>query len=194
MKFRVLLVSLSALLLQAALGLADAQKWMQPGPLVPSATLVDQDGKAVAFSELVAQRDLVLSFFFTGCSAVCPTDSLQLEKVRQLVAMRSGSAGDLARSPIFVSVALDPAGDTPQAMREYAARLSITSGTAQGWYMLGGDETQLEKVWRSFGQPLDGAAAHDSMFWVGQVEKNRWTRISALAEPRVVADLLGQTE
>ncbi len=95
-------------------------------------TLVDQDGRTVTQDSFAGKWRLMF-FGFTHCPDICPTDL-----ARNAQALRAFEAADPARAakvqPIFVSV--DPARDTPAAMKAFVANfpprlVGLTGSEAQ---------------------------------------------------------------
>jgi len=84
------------------------------GPFVGGPfALVDQNGKARTDAEFRGQYLLVF-FGYTHCPDVCPTTLQTLTEALD----KLGGAGEKV-TPIFITI--DPARDTPQALKEYAA-------------------------------------------------------------------------
>ena len=114
-------------LLGMALGSAALRTLAAPAPADQDATLfprnfegmplVDQDQRRFSFQALQG-RVLLVHFVYTGCSTTCPLQTLELAKVQ-----RALSAADAPRVH-FVSVTLDPLGDTPAALKAFALRMS----------------------------------------------------------------------
>jgi len=92
----------------------------RPAPVV---TGTDQEGKTFSTSALDGSYWLA-SFMFTTCQTVCPA----LNSIQTDLAKTYASKGLR-----FVSISTDPANDTPEAIRAYAARYGATPGT---WWML----------------------------------------------------------
>ncbi len=93
--------------------------------------LVDQTG-AEFRSEALTGRIVVVSFFFTQCSGVCPiTTGNLLNAARQL-----GDASDV----LFLSFSVTPDLDTPDILREHAAQLRIPTAR---WRLLTGDRDAI---------------------------------------------------
>jgi protein SCO1/2 len=78
-----------------------------------SFTLTDQNGQSRSDGEFRGKLMLVY-FGFTHCPDVCPLD---LQKMSKAMAQLGGEADQVV--PIFVTV--DPARDTPEAMRDFVA-------------------------------------------------------------------------
>ncbi len=104
-------------------------------------TLIDQSGQRVSDTDFAGQYRIVY-FGFTYCPDVCPVD-LQVIGA----GLRRFEESDAARSarvqPIFISV--DPARDTPDAIRAYVANFHPRL------IGLTGSEQEIADVARAFG-------------------------------------------
>jgi protein SCO1 len=160
--------------------------WTKRGPEIPSVNLIDQDGKSWRLSELIDNRPVIVSFFFTGCKTVCPVQTAVMQKVMDRLGMQKGNL----EKPLFLSISLDPLGDTPDTMRGFIEQFGIKVGTSENWLFLSGSFEELEPVWRAFEQPVNDAGPHDQMLWIGQPLKGSWTRASALAPELELAKLV----
>jgi protein SCO1/2 len=76
-------------------------------------SLVAQDGRRVTERDL-AGRFVLITFGYTHCPDVCPTDLLAMAQALEAL----GPAGERIQ-PVFVTV--DPARDTPDVLAEYVA-------------------------------------------------------------------------
>ena len=114
----------------------------------PDFALVDQDGKPVSLASLRGQV-VLLDFVYTHCPGPCPIlTSSHVEVQRAL-------PPELAAKVRFVSISLDPARDTPAALRAYA--------TARGadlarWSFLTGPPDQVAGVLERYGVGAKPAA------------------------------------
>ena len=103
---------------------ADAVTFTETGtgqPLVGGPfQLVDQDGRAVDQSMLNGKWSLVF-FGFTYCPDYCPTTLAALEATQRQL-------GDKAKDVQIVFVTVDPARDTPQAMKDYLSSDGFPEG------------------------------------------------------------------
>jgi len=107
--------------------------------------MVNQDGQAVDQTLLDGKWSLVF-FGFTYCPDYCPTTLTGLAATKQ----RMGAAADDLQI-VFVSV--DPARDTPQALKDYLA----SDGFPEGVIGLTGTDEQIAevaKVYRAFYQKV----------------------------------------
>lgn len=84
---------------------------------VPDFTLVDQRADTLRASDLEGTI-WVTSFIFTNCSGVCPLITTRMAGLRDFLLSR-GLLGGKVR---LVSISVDPARDTPEVLREFAAR------------------------------------------------------------------------
>lgn len=109
----------------------------------PEFALQDRLGKTVRLSELQG-RTVLLSFIFTQCSSACP---LLTQGMRQL-------QGQLAKAGLFparvalVSVTVDPARDTAEALERYAQRFEARPG----WYFLRDQPERLQPMLAAYNE------------------------------------------
>ncbi|AET32215.1 SCO family protein [Pyrobaculum ferrireducens] len=103
-------------------------KYMCTNFTIPHVSLADQNGSRVEFPP---PGPYVVTFGYTTCPDVCPLVFLVLNKTQYLTGL-----------PAYV-VTVDPAGDTPERLRAYAA------ATGYRFVFLTGE--QVEVLWRSFG-------------------------------------------
>ena len=179
----------------AALGLACADGWAPMATAqdasgrvaVPDARLLDQGGGAHRLRTLCDQS-VVIGFFYTGCSTVCPPQTAALRALRERLDAR-GAQGAPTR---VLSISVDPLGDSPEAMRAYARRFDLRLGLAAGWLMLTGAPHELARAWKAFDVPVGDPSAHSSLLWLGANRPNRWTRANALTPAERLVDLIRQ--
>jgi cytochrome oxidase Cu insertion factor (SCO1/SenC/PrrC family) len=164
--------------------------WMA-GPVIPEVTLQDQDGKSWRLDELVKGRSVVVNFFFTGCSAICPTQTLHVAEIGKALQQESSH---FKSQPLILSIALDPLGDTPESMKQFANHLGVTPGEQSNWLMLTGQANDLEKVWNSFDQLSDSPEQHSAIVWIGQPQNGRWTRASSLSPVDQIVAIVAEPE
>lgn len=164
-------------------------RWKTPGPTLPDAIILDQDGNTHNFATLAGRGPVLVGFFFTGCRTICPTQVARLAALQEM--SKDLSIGE---RPSLILVSLDPLGDTPQSVREFAARFDIKLSGADRFVMLTGEISELSKVWQAFDQPQGNAAAHTAQFWIGFPSQKRWTRIDSMAPPSTLLNLLSQAD
>lgn len=170
--------------LMAGLAAGFASPGLAEGILLPPVVLVDQSGARRALWEITRQRPVVLSFFFTGCTTICPPQTAAMQLLQEELAGWSGPR------PMLLSVTLDPFGDTPEAMRAYADRFGLDLGPQHGWLLLGGDPRALLRVWRAFEQAESRPEDHSALIWLGAPGGRGWRRVGALTPPDRLAAML----
>lgn len=81
-------------------------------------TLTDQDGRRVTSADLIKGPTLIY-FGYTSCPDVCPTDVANLASTTEILAKKGINV-----TPVFITI--DPARDTPAAMKAYVRAMSPT--------------------------------------------------------------------
>lgn len=146
-----------------------------PLPMIgpaPDFTLTAQDGRRVALADLRGKA-VAVAFIYTSCSDVCP---LLTEKMAQV----QGELGqDFGRGVAFVSITVDPARDTPEALRQYAAG---HGADVAGWSFLTGSEAAVRAVARGYGVVVAKGAggAPDHTLLTTLVDKRGLMRVQYL--------------
>ena len=143
--------------------------------------LLNQRGDEVAFySDVLRDKVVLINFIFTQCTDACPTQTARLAEVQSLLAERVG------RDVALVSISVDPEHDTPQVLREYAARF----GARDGWVFLTGSKSDVDDVLRRLGQLAPSREAHTTLFIVGNVAAGHWMKVHPDAAPSEIARLV----
>lgn len=143
----------------------------------PDLPLVNQDGESMLFySDLIADKKVVINVFFTSCVGVCPMLSQKMAAVQRELGDRLGKEVRL------VSISVDPKTDTPQRLKAYAARFEARPG----WYLLGGDKENVDGVLQKLGQYVKDKEGHSNILLVGNLETGRWKKVFGLAPAKEV--------
>ncbi len=87
----------------------------------------ERDGSLVS-SESLKGQPYVVSFFFTQCPSICVTQNQKLKELQE--------AFD-GQDVKFLSISVDPENDTPEKLREYAARFGADP---KQWLFLTADD------------------------------------------------------
>ncbi len=119
-----------------------------PSPLAdigpaPEVRLTDSEGKPFDLAKLHGKA-VIVSFIFTSCNGTCPLTTAALAKVRD----RLETEGLWGKDVEFVSISLDPANDTPGALKLYA---SIYHARPETWHFLTGPVEEVDRVVKSWG-------------------------------------------
>lgn len=104
----------------------------QPASLA-GLSLTDHRQRGVLPSELTG-RPVLMHFVFTGCSTVCP---LQLQELREV---HDALPPDVRQRVVFLSVTLDPVGDSLPVLAAHARRQGVDR---PGWRLVGGSPEQV---------------------------------------------------
>jgi protein SCO1/2 len=108
----------------------------RPPPLpvywpAPAFALIDQDGDTLRRADLRGKVWLA-SFIFTHCTDFCPRVTQEMARLRDSLRAQ----GMLGRTVRLVSFSVDPARDTPDVLRAYAAKFG--GSPAPEWAFLTG--------------------------------------------------------
>lgn len=123
---------------------------------LPRFALTNQSGEVIRAEQLNG-RLAIISFIFTRCYDVCPLVTGQLARTQTELA-----AAGLSSTVRFISITLDPGTDTPEVLREYAARFGADSTT---WDFLTGDPDEVRRLVHALGVSVirqTGNVGHDS--------------------------------
>lgn len=139
---------------------------------IPDLLVQDQDGIERRFyTDLIKDKVVILSFFFTSCPSFCPRMNLRLQRLQKILGDRLG------KEVFFVTVTKDPATDTVPRLKDWGKKLDIKSG----WTMVTGDLKNVGKIVYDFtGDPL-GPDMHNTMFVIGNDKTGNWADLSGLA-------------
>lgn len=130
--------------------------------------VVTRDGRTLRFfSDVLKDRVVLISLFYTNCESACPLTADKLAKVQEQL------GDDLGRNIFLISLSLDPARDTLQAVKKFAEKFQ----PKDGWLFLTGDVDHVTTITRRLGQTGDQVEAHPVYFMIGNVKIARWAKI-----------------
>ncbi len=105
--------------------------------------LIERSGETVTSEDLLGQPYIV-SFFFSTCPSIC------IQQNQKLKELQDAFAGEGVR---FVAISVDPENDTPERLREYAARFGADQ---EQWLFMTGDLTYIRRIGAEiYRQPVD---------------------------------------
>jgi protein SCO1/2 len=87
-----------------------AQGPKAPTLTIPAFELIDFTGRAHTRASLLEGKVSIVDFFFTNCPLACPVMTGQMQELQKKLA---------GTGVQFVSFSIDPANDTPDALRAY---------------------------------------------------------------------------
>ncbi len=138
--------------------------------VVPDVTVVDMDGHEATLDDVLGvQEPLMLNFIFTTCGTICPVMSATFARVQ---AELKGSE----RPVRLVSVSIDPAHDTPEKLRQYAARM----GARPGWRLVTGRLDDIIAIEKAFGAWDGSKFSHRPLTFMRPSAGAGWARVDGL--------------
>ena len=100
---------------------------------VPPFSFIDRNGRPFTDKQ-VEGKVLVVDFFFTRCTTICPRMSVQMQQLQ--LKLDDAAYDDI----VFLSHTVDPEHDTPQVLDAYARKLQADSAR---WKFLTGNKADL---------------------------------------------------
>jgi len=168
----------------AAPAAADNARW--GAGYFPNVTLTTEDGAPVRFyDDLIKGKIVAINLIYTTCKYACPLETARLSQVAKLLGDRMG------RDVFFYSITIDPDHDTPEVLKEYAAKY----GAGPGWTFLTGKKEEVELISRKLGLYAppnpSNPDGHTPMLVIGNEETGQWMRNSALDNPKFLSRTIG---
>ena len=111
---------------------------LDPPRPTPDFTLTDQTGQKVSMADQRGKL-VLLTFIYTNCPDVCPLITQNLNQALQML----GTERDDVR---VLAVSVDPEGDTPKSVDEYAKAHHLLPE----FHYLIGSRDELTKVWKAY--------------------------------------------
>ncbi|WP_435020809.1 SCO family protein [Tundrisphaera sp. TA3] len=175
--------ALSLAALPTALGLAGCSSRGEAGEApeprmtdrLPDTPLVGHDGRAARFySDLVADRPVLINFMYARCQGSCPATVGLLRRLRPEITRVAGAEVRI------LSVTLDPAHDTPRILADYARANAPEEPGLCEWRFLTGKPGDVDSLRRALGywdpNPRVDAdrSQHAAMLTFGNDRLDRW--------------------
>jgi protein SCO1/2 len=120
-----------------------------------------------------------LTFVYTSCAGTCPLTTRKLKRL--------DAALDKAHRPLdLVVVSLDPAHDTPEAVKAWRARYQLED--ARRWHVLVGEDAQVRTLtmllnFKYTTNPESGVILHDNAVFLIAPDGSVKTSMSSLDQP-----------
>lgn len=144
---------------------------------LPDVTLLDQHGRPVALTSLLAPgTGVALNFVFTTCSTICPVMTATFSRMRT-------DLGPDAEGLRLVSISIDPDHDTPLVLKDYASRF----GSGRDWAFLTGDGAQVVRVQKAFDAFAGDKTNHRALTFLRAPGRAEWARITGFASAAELA-------
>ena len=143
--------------------------------------LVDQNGGTRRlYSDLLADKSVIIDFMFTSCTGVCPVMSRTFAHLQDWLGDRLG------RDVHLISISVDPENDTPEKLAEYAARYKAKPG----WYFLTGSKENVEAALLKLGHKAGNRENHQNLFLIGNDRTGLWKKAFGLAKPEEIVPVV----
>jgi protein SCO1 len=132
--------------------------------------LVNQDGQKVRFKALLESGDpVVLNFIYLNCTTICPTLSAGYATLQT----RLGAG---SRKVHLISITIDPARDTPEALKAYMQRFRAKPG----WDCLTGTRADIDKAMHGMNTFIPDLPSMVPITLIRPAGSAKWTRIFGL--------------
>jgi len=179
---RTLAMAMAAILLLVASLVFAADEEARAREYFTNLELINQDGETVRFfDDVLKDKVVVINFVFTNCEGACPLIT------HKLTLVRDGLEGKIGNPIQFVSLSLDPARDTPAAMKEFAQKHNADH---EGWIFLTGKSENLDNIIQRLGQFTDDIEQHSTMMLAGNVNAAHWMKIQPQEMPPQIVEKL----
>lgn len=147
---------------------------------IPDIAVQDQTGKSLNFyTDLVKGKVVAINFVFTTCTTICPPLTATFRRVQQQLAEQNSSAQ-------LISVSVDPAIDTPERLRDFAAKFKAEPG----WAFVTGSTSDINSLLQQLGVAVTNKNDHTPMILIGNDEAGYWTRAYGLSSPTSLVKLI----
>ena len=159
-------------------GLSDATS--TSSSRIPDVRVYDQNGNALRFyTDLVKGKTVAINFIFTTCTTICPPLTATFRRVQQDLTER---APDVQ----LISISVDPTTDTPERLREFAAKFRA----GPRWTFVTGDPGQINSLLRVLGAAVADRNDHTPMVLIGNDRTDYWTRSYGLSPPEALVRVI----
>lgn len=150
---------------------------------MPDVVLTDQDGHSVHFNALVQDKIAVINTVFTTCTTICPVMGANFTRLQKLLGPRAGT------DVLLVSISIDPTNDTPQRLKAWKERFH----PGPGWTLLTGPKEDVDYLLKTLQMFVAAREEHSPLTLIGSGRTGEWRRVSALAGPSQLAEIVAAT-
>ncbi|HET6977911.1 MAG TPA: SCO family protein [Pyrinomonadaceae bacterium] len=149
-------------------------------PRISDIAVQDQNGNTLNFySDLVKGKVVAINFIFTTCTTICPPLTATFRRVQQQLAEQ--------KSPVqLISISVDPAIDTPERLRDFAAKFKADTG----WAFVTGNTSDINSLLQELGVAVSNKNDHTPLVLIGNDEAGYWTRAYGLSSPTALVKLI----
>jgi protein SCO1/2 len=148
---------------------------------IPDLEVETQNGDTVHFySDLVKGRVVAMNFIFTTCQTICPPMGAIFGQLEKKLGDRMGKDVHL------ISISVDPSTDTPERLKQWAAKF----GRTPGWTLVTGDTNKVNTILKGLQVFTPDYEDHAPLVLLGNEADGEWTRAYGLAPPAKLAEIL----
>src|SRR6202011_5455197 len=115
---------------------------------------------------LVKGRTVVINFIFTTCTTICLPMGANFVKLERLLGARAG------REINLISVSIDPGTDTPERLKDWAAKFH----GGVGWTLVTGSKADIDRLLKALGAFTPDKQDHSSLMLIWNDRTLEWTR------------------
>ena len=149
---------------------------------IPDVRVLDQNGKSLNFyRDLIKGKTVAINFIFTTCTTICPPLTATFRRVQQNLTERAIPAQ-------LISISVDPSTDTPERLRDFAAKFKA----GPGWTFVTGEKSEIDSLLRAFGVAVADKNDHTPMILVGNDLSDYWTRSYGLSSPTTLVNVIAE--
>jgi cytochrome oxidase Cu insertion factor (SCO1/SenC/PrrC family) len=152
--------------------------------LLPDVEVLTHEGKKVRFySDLVKDKVVLFSFFFTSCTYVCIKQGDNLSKVQARLGDRLG------KDVFLISISMDPKADTPQKLKGWGHAF----GAGPGWTLVSSNTPEMNRMLKAFtGNSPGPQDTHSSLVFIGNDRTGQWKTVDGMRDPASLTTLIEQ--
>ena len=141
------------------------------GKPIPDVSVIDQNGRPRHFyTDLVKQKVVAINFVYTTCSMICPPLGAMFGKLQKSLGEHFG------KDAFLISISVDPATDTPDRLRSWAAQF----GAQPGWTLVTGHKMELDRLLKALGSETASPESHSPMVLIINDKRAAWKRVYGL--------------
>lgn len=142
--------------------------------LLPDADVLTHEGRTVRFyTDLIKDKVVVLSFFFTACTNVCVRQGDNLAKVKARLGERVG------KDVFLISISMDPKTDTLPKLKAWGRAI----GAGGGWTVAGSNTPEMYTMLRAFtGNGPGPQDSHSSLLFIGNDRTGKWQSVDGMRD------------
>jgi protein SCO1 len=140
---------------------------------IPDVNVIDQNGRSRHFyTDLVKGRVVAINFVYTTCTTICPPLGATFGRLQKSLGAHFG------KDVFLISISVDPAVDTPERLRSWAAQF----GGKPGWTLVTGDKMEINQLLKSLGSDVASPESHSPMVLVINDRTETWKRVYGLGD------------